>query len=288
MTTKPTTLLQALTTLRATEGWPHPEGLDVTSHILEANDVEHANDVQKLAYYHHLGLFRIRAVPDTDYTMGDMLGDSYDPAACPDIPPAELKRQEKNERARIHRQGVWGFILEVRKSSADAWGQAFADRLDSLWGNVGADFIGSGYDFEFLVTALEWLEENKVVETDPQANLVAAAKMALRGLRTLCQLHPELAGDIQPYCKRVFDALDPYDIPGNNPGVSPGRERALPPLRFDGHGLNLNLPGVEGARFAMLTACYKPNSGEGNDEHKRLSAEVLATLERLGAVLLKY
>lgn len=281
-TKKPAYLAQALAVLRATGDDP-----DMTSFILAANDVEHANDMQKLAYYHHLGLFRIRATPDPDYTMRDLLGDTFNPVACPDIPAAQLKREEKNERARIHRQGVWGFILEVRKTSADAWGSAYADRLDSLWGNVGADFIGSGYDHEFLCTALEWLEENKVVATDPQANLVAAAKKALCGMRAIIALHPDMAGDIQPYCKQLFDALDPYDMPGNL-GRSPAYTPKAPPLRFDGHGLNLTIPGHQGERFATLYAAYKPNSAEGTDEQRAVSAEVLRILESLGAVALKY
>lgn len=277
-TNKNTDLLKALTILRSTDEEP-----DVTSCILAANDVEHADSVQKLAYYHHLGLFRVRAVPDEDYTFADLCGDTYNPEACPDIPAAQLAKEKKAFRSRVSRQGVWGFILEVRGSSAVAWGVP-GESLDSMWGFVGADFVGSGYDHDFLVTALDWLEEHKAVETDPQANLIAAAKKALCGLRALIATHPELSGDIQPYCKKLFDALDPYDMPGAI-GVSPGPRalRAAPPLRFDGHGLNIATGPQTGERFATLYQGFKA-SGDFADH----GAEILRTLERLGAVALKY
>lgn len=277
MTTKKpatTDLLKALTILRATDG----EG-DVTSCILAANDVEHADSTQRLAYYHHLGLFRIRAMPDTDYSFADLCGDCFNPEACPDIPPAKLAREKAAYRSRVSRQGVWGFVLEVRKSSAGAWGEP-GDKLDSLWGNVGADFVGSGYDHDFLVTALEWLEENKVVETDPQANLVASAKKALCGMRALMALHPELVGDIQPYCKKLFDALDPYDMPGSMgvsvPGTPPAPVEPL--LGFDGFGFNV-IADPYRSRFATLSSAYK---------NSEASAEILAALLASGVVTRNY
>jgi hypothetical protein len=281
MTTKKpatTDLAKVLATLHAANA----DG-DVTACILAANDAEHADSTQRLAYYHHLGLFRIRAEPDTDYSFADLCGDTYNPEACPDIPPAQLAREKATFRSRVSRQGVWGFVLEVRKSSADAWGVP-GEHLDSLWGNVGADFVGSGYDHDFLVNALDWLEENKVVETDPQANLIAAAKKALCGMRALIALYPEMAGDIQPYCKKLFDALDPYDMPGSMgvsvPGTLPAPVEPL--LGFDGFGFNL-IADQYRARVLTLDKEFKPG-------HPRESegAAVLAALFASGVATKNY
>jgi hypothetical protein len=282
MTTKPLTLQAALLLLRATD----KDDADVTQFILDANDSD-ADSTKRLAYYHHLGLFRIRAVEDTSYNISDLLGDCYNPVACPDIAPAELKRQEKNERARIHRQGVWGFVLECRKSSADNWGAAFADRLDSLWGNIGADFIGSGYDQEFLVTALEWLEENEVAQIDPQAVLVSAVKKALCGMRALIANRPDLMTDVQPYCRELIQALAHYDMPGA-PGVSPPRNphnqdpTTAPVLGYDGFGFNV-IADPYRARFAKVQDEFRPGH-----EREAEGAAILAALFASGAVAQRY
>lgn len=89
-----------------------------------------------------LGLIDIVRTPDTGFTFKDHAGDSFCPITNPDIDPAELKRQEKHERARFNRNGVW-FVRwqSVLKPNA---------LFDSIGGFVGYDFIGSGYDDEAL------------------------------------------------------------------------------------------------------------------------------------------
>jgi len=65
------------------------------------------------------------------------------PNTNPEINGDELKRQERNERARMNKQGAWFFTLVVKNED-----------LDSIGGFVGNDFYGSGYDTDFYRGAL--------------------------------------------------------------------------------------------------------------------------------------
>jgi hypothetical protein len=267
-----------MTTKKATRA--DLEAGDITRFILEHND---SNDAQKLAYYHHLGLFRIRAELDETYSFNNLCGDMFNPIVNPSIPPAQLERDKRALQSRVRRMGVWSAVLELRKSSADPWIEP-AELDTYLGGSVGTEFIGSGYDHEFLVSALEWLEGNKVVETDPQAALIAAAKKALCGMRALIATRPELAGDIQPYCKRLFDALDPYDMPGTYSVSPPGVTVAPvePLLGYDGFGFNVIADEFKG-RFATVQKEYKPGGSKDAE-----GAEILTALLASGVVTRNY
>lgn len=90
------------------------------------------------------GLASITKTEDDFLSFADHAGDVYCPDTNSDIEPAELKRQERCERARMNRQGAWIHSLIVQ-----------GEEEDSIGGFVGDDFYGSGYDHEFYQVALK-------------------------------------------------------------------------------------------------------------------------------------
>ena len=95
------------------------------------------------------GLASINKIPDPYYSFADHAGDIFNPELNTDFDKAELKRQERRERARFNRQGAYIMELVVE-----------GDELDSIGGFVGDDFYGSGYDDEYYATAIEQLESD--------------------------------------------------------------------------------------------------------------------------------
>lgn len=96
------------------------------------------------------GLATIEKHEDNFYTFTDHAGDCYCPITNGDIDPKELRRQEKNERARFNRQGCFYIVLNV-----------LGNELDSIGGFVGNDFYGSGYDDDFYSIAWDYLRDNE-------------------------------------------------------------------------------------------------------------------------------
>ena len=92
------------------------------------------------------GLASIEKIADADTTFADTAGDCFNPDIC-DMPADELKRQERNARARFNRLGCFGFSLQVKGLDTE-----------SIWGFVGDDFYGSGYDSDFYYSAIADLE----------------------------------------------------------------------------------------------------------------------------------
>lgn len=193
------------------------EAGDITRWVLLANP---GDDALLLQYYHRMGLFRVVVERDEHYSVRDLLGDCYNPAANPGIDPAQLAREEKRERSRIRRQGVWGVVVEVRRKSTDDWEHPNSDGLDSLWGNIGADFINSGYEPELMRAGLDWLEGNNAITEDPQSALVCASKKALLFLRRIRAEYPDVypsmlggSADSVTVMDELASALEEYDIP---------------------------------------------------------------------------
>lgn len=98
--------------------------------------------------FFHLGLLKIEQVEDSLTTFADLCGDCFCPLTNPDIDPAELARQKRAYRARVARQGIHGAVLFTRARPCAEWVES-----DSIFGFVGSDFIGSGYDGDFLASA---------------------------------------------------------------------------------------------------------------------------------------
>lgn len=100
------------------------------------------------------GLVRLRVEPSVNaWSSDDLFGDTFNPDVV-DIDPAELKRQEKAAIDRANREGVNGIIGEYKCTCCGQWVQA-----DSVWGFVGDDWKGSGYDLDVMSITLGELED---------------------------------------------------------------------------------------------------------------------------------
>lgn len=124
-------------------------GRDITKQVLKTLPLA---DITRARAGHELGMFRIVLVEDDNYNFEDLCGDCYKPEACPEIEVTTLARQKRAFRARVKSQGVYGAVLQVRATPTAEW-----INIESLWGLVGMDFVGSGYEAEFVHTANEWL-----------------------------------------------------------------------------------------------------------------------------------
>ena len=94
---------------------------------------------------------RIVAMPDNCLQMDDLKGDCFNPHVNSDINPNRLAREEREFEDRVYREGVWGFRAEY-------WNGEEWIETDSIWGFVGDDFIGSGYDDDLVESALDSLD----------------------------------------------------------------------------------------------------------------------------------
>jgi len=93
------------------------------------------------------GLANITKEADEYYTFEDHAGECFCPIVNTEISPAELKRQEKKERARFNRKGCFAMTLYI-----------LGNEVGSIGGFVGNDFYGSGYDNDFYNQAYEILK----------------------------------------------------------------------------------------------------------------------------------
>ena len=107
-----------------------------------------------------LGLTQIIMVEDDDYNFEDLCGDMFNPEACPDIPAEQLAREKRNFRARVNRNGVHGVIVQCRATPTAEWVD-----VESCWGWVGMEFVGSGTDNDFIEAANDWLFTNADLKT---------------------------------------------------------------------------------------------------------------------------
>lgn len=97
---------------------------------------------------------RIKIAPDDFADLDNLFGDTYDPSVNTDIDPAVLAEQKQEEIDRINRDGVWGMIAEYECSCCGRWTEA-----DSVWGFIGDDWKGSGYEADLFNNANK--ERNK-------------------------------------------------------------------------------------------------------------------------------
>lgn len=99
------------------------------------------------------GRVRLRIEPDDECRSWDELfGDSFDPLHAGDVPGGlrTLKAQEKEARARIERDGVWGFVVETVR--ADKW-----EHSGSCWGFDSLDYCRT----EGIAAAVAALREER-------------------------------------------------------------------------------------------------------------------------------
>jgi hypothetical protein len=128
-------------------------GKDITLLVLnKAATVATGDDMTAVTAGYQLGVFRIMMVVDDTYTFEHLCGDVYNPEANPDINPTVLARQKRAFRARVNREGVFGAVMQCRDTPTGEWVD-----VESGWGYVGDDFIGSGYDIDYLACGDDWL-----------------------------------------------------------------------------------------------------------------------------------
>lgn len=159
------------------------EAGDITRKVLFANPSKEAD---ALVIFHALGLFRLMAIPDETVSFADLCGDCYRPEANPDVPAAQLKKEREVFRSRVNRLGAWGVVAQVRATATGKWEEppvevrevwsehyqrncTVASGTSSIWGFVGGDLIGSGYESGMMETAHKWLTSGAV--TDPAYGL---------------------------------------------------------------------------------------------------------------------
>lgn len=99
------------------------------------------------------GLVRLTVHPDYHSDIEDLAGDTYNPIANPDIQPHILARQYREFVNRVNQEGVWGIQSEHKCPDCGQW---VTD--DSVWGFVGDDWEGSGYDLDLKAAALAAIE----------------------------------------------------------------------------------------------------------------------------------
>lgn len=99
------------------------------------------------------GLVRLTVHPDYDADIEDLAGDAYNPIANPEIQPHILTRQYKEFADRVNREGVWGIQSEHKCQCCGQW-----VKDDAVWGFVGDDWEGSGYDLDLKAVALAAIE----------------------------------------------------------------------------------------------------------------------------------
>ena len=93
------------------------------------------------------GPVRLLIIPDHYCDLDDLLGDSFNPSCCPEIPPAVLAREREVYIAKIDQEGVWGVVGQY-------WHEGDWQDADSCFGFVGDDWRGSGYDYDIMGAAL--------------------------------------------------------------------------------------------------------------------------------------
>lgn len=152
------------------------EAGDITRAVLTANPSKEAD---ALLVFHSLGLFRIIVEEDKHSTFADLCGDSFSPEVNPEIPAEQLRKEREQFRSRVRRMGVWGAIAQVRAKTTDKWDEppvthrevwsehyqqncTVASGTSSIWGFVGGEFIGSGYEADMMDTAHKWLTTGNV------------------------------------------------------------------------------------------------------------------------------
>lgn len=90
---------------------------------------------------------------DQEWSFDDLLGDTYDPDANPDMNRNLILKQKKEQLERIEREQVWFYYTAVKRHRSKGW-----DETEACGGFIGDDFEGSGYDEDFRRSCVNhWL-----------------------------------------------------------------------------------------------------------------------------------
>ena len=127
--------------------------MNITNKVLNSKTVTlEPREVVRVDAAIALGLLEIVMVDDPDYDFENLCGDTYNPDVNPDINPEQLNKEKHEFKRRVNREGVFGVVLKCRSLPSSEWTE-----IETIWGFVGEDFIGSGYDNDFINTAHDWL-----------------------------------------------------------------------------------------------------------------------------------
>jgi hypothetical protein len=100
----------------------------------------------------HEGIFkdkvRLIVVPDDCYDIDNLKGDCYNPVVNPDIPAERLEAEEREFEEKVGAEGVYGIVGQYKCPCCGSWEDA-----DAVWGFVGDDWSGSGYDADVIISA---------------------------------------------------------------------------------------------------------------------------------------
>lgn len=108
------------------------------------------------------GKISVSREQDQHSTFKDLCGDVFNPAVNTDIPPAELKRQERAYRQRFYKTGCW--VMIARYWTGRYWEDSNGMSDNVIGGFVGYDFFGSGYELQMLEEALMAYERQDLDE----------------------------------------------------------------------------------------------------------------------------
>lgn len=127
--------------------------MEIKGDITRALFKHHGVKVPSAIFNAHWELgYNVVKIKDEHASIDDLLGDVFNPSVNPEIDPKQLKREKLVEVRRIHNEGVWGCGLALN---------GVPDYTTFIWGFVGDDFIGSGYDAE-LLAALEEIYASRI------------------------------------------------------------------------------------------------------------------------------
>lgn len=99
-----------------------------------------------------LGLVSFGPVDDPDVDLDNLFGDTFNPACHPEIPREQIERERQEEINRAERMGVVGIVGSYSLTAEAPYMQA-----DSVWGFIGDDYKGSGYDADVRSATIEAL-----------------------------------------------------------------------------------------------------------------------------------
>ena len=129
---------------------------DITAEVLaQAATKATGNDMKRISAGATLGLMRLVMVFDECYDFDTLCGDVYNPQVNTNIDVTTLNRQKRAFLSRVNREGVHTVVLQCRPVPNAEW-----VNVEFSGSYVGEDFIGSGYEFDMLANANDWLFEN--------------------------------------------------------------------------------------------------------------------------------
>lgn len=117
--------------------------IDITKEVFKHHKI--GFDSPQFFGFWELGYSFVK-IKDNDYSFTDLCGDTFNPEVNNDIDPAQLKREKEAFRRRVKKEGVYGCGLALN-------GVQLFDYM--IWGFVGNDYLGSGYDSDHLSELLD-------------------------------------------------------------------------------------------------------------------------------------